>query len=250
LPFDKEFFKVFCEDRTDELKDKVIAEYQYLVKFVSGKFRGRGEPFDDLVQVGMLGLIKAVNNYNSEFDVEFTTYATPMIIGEIRHYFRDFTRIVKLPRRIHELNSKILKVIYEYQQEHQKSPTIVDIARVMEMDEEAIIEAMEAGDSTRAMSLDSPSFKVERSGDVSTQSAATLMDSLGVEDNARQTINKEAIKVAIDSSLDTREQRIVYLRFYENLSQSEIADSMDMSQMHVSRLIRSSLLKLKKAIFT
>jgi RNA polymerase sigma-B factor len=249
LPLDKMFFKKFVDNRTSENVEKIVREYEYLVRFICYKFRGRGEPVDDLVQVGMLGLMKSVENYDPSFDVEFTTYATPMIVGELRHYFRDYSRIVKLPRRIHELNVKIKKVVFEHHQSQRRSPTIAQISAAVGVSEDEIIEALEAGDAARAMSLDSPSFRSERSGEYSSHSAATLIDSLGVDSQSDQSINKEAILVVMEKVLSERELMIVRMRFYDNLSQNEIAHRVSMSQMHVSRIIRAALKKLRVELF-
>ncbi len=197
----------------------------------------------------MIGLMKAIDNYNSDFDTEFTTYATPMIVGEIKHYFRDNTRIVRLPRRMHELSLKIKRIIYEFAQVHQKSPTIAEISQALNVSEEEIIEAMEATDASKTLSLDSPAILIDRSGDISSQAEASIIDSLGVDTSSQKLLDREALRVAIKLNLEPREQRIIYMRFYDNLSQVEIATYMNISQMHVSRIIRTALTKLQDCLF-
>jgi RNA polymerase sigma-B factor len=209
---------------------------------------GKGEALDDLIQVGMIGLIKSMDNYDPSYNAEFATYAMPMIVGEIKHYFRDHARLVKLPRRLHELNSQIKKLVFEFHQNNDRSPTIEEISKELGTTEEEVLEAMEAGEASRALSLDTPAFVTERSGQVVTDAKASLMDSLGVDHLESKIIDRETLKYAIANVLSRREQRIVYMRYYDNLSQHEIATYLRLSQMHVSRLIKSAIDKLSKYI--
>jgi len=248
LSENKDLFIEYLKTKNPALKDKIIQAHYNLVIYVARRFLGKGESLDDLVQVGIVGLLKAMENYDPSYNAEFATYAMPMVIGEIKHYFRDHARLVKLPRRLHELNSQIKKVIFEYHQFKDKSPTIEELAMELKVTENEVLEAMEAGEVTRALSLDAPSFVSERSGEVVTNSKASLMDSLGVDHMETRIIDREALKYGIANILNRREQRIIYMRYYDNLSQQEIATYLELSQMHVSRLLKHSISKLKKFI--
>ncbi len=233
---------------SQQLKEQIVNEHYNLVVYIARRFMGKGEALDDLIQVGIIGLLKALENFDPSFNAEFATYAMPMIIGEIKHYFRDHARLVKLPRRLHELNSQIKKIVFEYHQANDKSPTIQELAQILETSEDEVIEAMEAGEATKAISLDSPTFVSERSGEVVSDGKSSLIDSLGIDHTESKIIDREALKFAIANVLNRREQRVIYMRYYDNLSQQEIATYLNLSQMHVSRMIQFAVKKLKKFI--
>lgn len=244
----KNLFRKYHAGKDKKLKEKIVGQHYNLVVFIAKKFIGRGESLDDLIQVGLVGLLKAMENYDPDNLAEFATYAMPMIVGEIKHYFRDYARLVKLPRKIHELNSQIKKTIFEFHQNNDRSPTIEELANALNVTEEDVILAMEAGEAAKALSLDSPSFMSERSGEVVTNSKSSLMDSLGIDHIENKIINRETLKFAIANLLNRREQRIIYMRFYDGLSQQEIADFLELSQMHVSRLLKHAIKKLRRYI--
>jgi len=243
----KELFRKYRETEDPKLKEQIVEQHYNLVIYVARKFLGKGESLEDLIQVGMIGLIKAMGNYDPNYNAEFATYAMPMIVGEIKHYFRDHSRLVKLPRRLHELNSQIKKLVFEFHQLKDRSPTIEEIAEELNASEEEVLEAMEAGESSRALSLDAPAFVTERSGNV-VSARSSLIDSLGVDHLESKIIDRETLKYAIANVLNRREQRIIYMRYYDNLSQQEIAQFLELSQMHVSRLIKNAITKLQKYI--
>ena len=244
----KEIFAEYKKTQDPKLKDLILTKHYNLVIYIARRFLGKGETLDDLIQVGVLGMLKALDNYDPSFNAEFATYAMPMIVGEIKHYFRDHARLVKLPRRLHELNAQIKKLVFEYHQNQDKSPTIAEIAKTLSASEEEVIEAMEAGEVTKALSLDAPSFVSERSGEVVASSKSSLLDSLGVEHMESKIIDRETLKFGIANILNRREQRIIYMRYYDNLSQQEIAEYLQLSQMHVSRILQHSIDKLRKFI--
>jgi RNA polymerase sigma-B factor len=244
----KDLFEQYRKSEDPAIKDVIVQKHYNLVIHVSKKFLGRGESLEDLIQVGMLGMLKALNNYDPSFNAEFATYAMPMIIGEIKHYFRDYARLVKLPRRIHELNSQVKRIVFEYHQYKDRSPTIAELAEQVGCSEEEVLEAMEAGEATKALSLDAPAFVSERSGEVVTNSRSSLLESLGMNQLESRVLDRETLKYAIANLLNRREQRIIYMRFYDNLSQQEIANYLNLSQMHVSRLLKHAIAKLKKYI--
>jgi len=242
----KALFTEYINTKNQTIKDSIVKDHYSLVVYVARRFIGRGESLDDLIQVGTMGMLKAIENYDPSFNAEFATYAMPAIVGEIKHYFRDHSKLVKLPRRLHEINSHIKRVVYEFHLKHDTSPTIEELANIIDATEDEIIEAMEAGEATKAISLDSPSFMSERSGEVVSNGKSSLMDSLGIDHSENRILDREALKYAIVNILNRREQRIIYMRFYDNLSQQEIASYLDLSQMHVSRIIQQGIFKLKR----
>ena len=228
-----------------KLRDEIVMSYIHLVEYISRKFSYRREEVEDLVQVGTIGLMKAVEAFKPDRDVEFTTYATPKIIGEIKHYFRDKSKLIKVPRKLQELNSKIRTFSKKYMLDHETSPTVRMIAEAMDCSEEDVLEAMEVNQSYTTLSLDSPSYGP--SGKDSSQSSVSLMDSLGEDGGDEFMLDREGLRQAM-KALDSREQRIIYLRYYENLTQVEIAERLNLSQMHISRLLTYSLKKVKRAM--
>lgn len=245
----KELFREFIRSRDCSLKEQIVSQHYNLVIYVARKFLGKGESLEDLIQVGMIGLLKALENYDPELEAEFATYAMPMIVGELKHYFRDHANLVKLPRRLHELNSQIKKLVFEYHQFKDRSPTIEEIAKELHSTEEEVLEAMEAGASVKPLSLDAPSYMSERSGEVVTNAKSSLIDSICTEGLEERLVDREMLKFAIANVLNRREQRIIYMRYYDNLSQQEIAEYLQLSQMHVSRLLKHGIEKLRKYLY-
>jgi RNA polymerase sigma-B factor len=243
-----ELFVEYYNTKDIYLKEQLLKENLKLVNYIARKFTNRGEALEDVVQVGTIGLLKAIERYDPSHEVEFATYATPTIVGEIKHFFRDKTHLVKIPRRLHELYSKIKKVIYDFTQETGRAPNITEISEMVEVSEEEILESLEAGQARMTVSLDMPTYNTDRTGEQSHATKGSLVESLkeGSEDDL--LLNKESLRVAITKVLTRREQRIIYLRFYDNLSQSEIANLLKLSQMHVSRLQAHALKKLQKVI--
>ena len=244
-PSKKDLLREYCKTKKPELKKKLILSHLNLVEYIAKKFAFRRDDLEDLIQVGTIGLIKALERYDLKHEVEFTTYATPNIIGEIKHYFRDKSRLVKVPRKLHELNSRVKTFIREYVREHGQSPTISTIALSVDSTEEEILESMEAGQTYETVSLDAPLYQTEKESTSTTP--ISLIDSLGIGAKDEIVLDKECLMQAI-ASLNRREQKIIYLRFYDNLTQAEIANLLDMSQMHVSRLLVFTLKKLSKAL--
>jgi RNA polymerase sigma-B factor len=244
----RELFQEYFNTRNKEVRDQIVDDNLNLVKYIARKFANRGEPLEDIIQVGTMGLMKAIDRYDPHQDIEFATYATPTIVGEIKHFFRDKSHLIKIPRRLHELNSRIKKVIFDITKEEGRSPTIAEISEIVGVSEEEVLESLEAGQAYMTVSLDTPSYVTERTGDTNTSSKSSLMDSVKNHDEEDVAIDRETLRNAISNILNRREQRIIYLRFYDNLSQSEIAQLLNLSQMHVSRLLNHSLEKLRKVI--
>lgn len=236
----RELFAQFAETRDSKAREELVVAHLNLVRFLAGRFANRGEPLDDLIQVGTLGLIKAIDRFDVERKVEFTTYATPTIIGEIKRHFRDKGWAVKVPRRLQELNLAVNRAVESLTVELGRPTTVADLAATLGATEEEIIEAQELGQAYNLLSLDS---ELGAEGD---RKSSTLLDYLGSEDSELELLeDKDNLERAF-VALDRRERIIIYLRFYENLSQTEIARRLNVSQMHVSRLQQRALEKLKQ----
>jgi RNA polymerase sigma-B factor len=230
------------ETEREACREELVVAHLNLVRFLAMKFANRGEPIDDLVQVGTVGLIKAIDRFDLERGVEFTTYATPTIVGEIKRYFRDKGWAVKVPRRLQELNLALNRAADKLAIELGRSPTIAELAEAVDASEEDILEAQELGQAYTLLSLDS------EVGGETDKKAQTLADTVGAEDAGLELLEDRANIERAMTVLTGRERVIVYLRFYESLSQSEIAARLNVSQMHVSRLQAKALDKLRGAL--
>ena len=228
------------DDDYERLRDELAIAHLNLARFLAAKFANRGEPLDDLVQVGTVGLLKAIDRFDLERGVEFTTYATPTIVGEIKRYFRDKGWAVKVPRRLQELNLAVNRTGDKLALELGRSPTVAELALHLSATEEEILEAQELGQAYNLLSLDS-----EVSGDGDRK---TLSDTVGVSDAGLNLLEDRANLERAFTVLNGRERVIIYLRFYESISQTEIARRLNVSQMHVSRLQAKALDKLRSVL--
>ena len=231
-------FQEFADTRDQHLRDELIEAHLGLAEYLARRFSNRGEPLDDLVQVASVGLLKAVDRFDPERGVEFSTYATHTVVGELKRHFRDKGWAVRAPRRMQELYLRLGKVISTLSQELGRSPTIPELAAEAQVSEEEVLEAMEAGQAYRFASLDAPS-----PGDEGDTMGATL----GEDDPELIDAERRATLSPLLARLPPREQTILHLRFFEGLTQSEIASRLGISQMHVSRLLGRSLAQLRAA---
>jgi len=231
-------FVAFAASRDRALRDQLVAAHIGLAEYLARRFANRGEPLDDLVQVASMGLVKAVDRFDPERGVEFSTYATHTIVGELKRHFRDKGWAVRAPRRMQELYLRLTKVIGSLGQTLGHSPTIAELAAEVQVSEEEVLEALEAGQAYRFASLDAPS------GDGENHSFATQ---LGEEDPGLADAERRAILAPLLKRLEPREQLIVHLRFFQGMTQSEIAAHLGISQMHVSRLLAKSVAQLRSA---
>jgi RNA polymerase sigma-B factor len=222
-----------------ELRDELVAAHLGLAEYLARRFANRGEPLDDLVQVASLGLLKAVGRFEPDRGVEFSTYATHTIVGELKRHFRDKGWAIRAPRRMQELYLRLGKVVATLGQELGRSPTIAELAVEVEVSEEEVLEALEAGAAYRFASLDAPPAG-DSDGD-------TLAARLGVEDAELDDAERRATLSPLLAQLPRREQLILHMRFFEGLTQSEIATRLGISQMHVSRLLARSVAQLRAA---
>jgi RNA polymerase sigma-B factor len=239
-------FGVFRDDDASErerldARDGLVTLHLPLVEHCARRFRNRGEPFEDLVQVGTIGLIKSIDRFDLERGVEFSTYATPTIIGEIKRYFRDKGWAIRVPRRLQELRMQITSTTADLTQTFGRSPTPRELAEVIGCSVEEIIEGIESGNAYSTLSLDA----TDDSGD---DNGASMLELMGLDDEELEHIEiRESIKPLLEA-LPSREKRILLLRFFKNKTQSEIADEIGVSQMHVSRLLGRTLTQLRSSL--
>lgn len=221
-------------------RDEIVTMHLPLVEHLARRFRDRGEPHDDLVQVGTVGLIKAVDRFDPDRGVEFSTYATPTILGEIKRHFRDRGWSIRVPRRLQELRQQINHAQAELSQSSGRQPTVAEIAKFLEVDEDDVLEGLESAQAYSTMSLDAGGG----SGDDESDSGS-LTDTLGQEDSALEGVEyRESLKPLL-AALTDRERQIIMMRFFQNKTQAEIAEAVGVSQMHVSRLLAKSLAQLR-----
>jgi RNA polymerase sigma-B factor len=230
-------FAEFAKSRDPAVRDSLIEAHLGLAEYLARRFSNRGEPLDDLVQVASVGLLKAVDRFDPDRAVEFSTYATHTIVGELKRHFRDKGWAVRAPRRMQELYLRLGKLVASLSQELGRSPTIPELASEAGVSEEEVLEAMEAGQAYRFTSLDAPA-----AGD---DDADTLAASLGETDPQLLDAENRAALGPLIARLAAREQTILHFRFFEGLTQSEIANRLGISQMHVSRLLARSLAQLR-----
>lgn len=219
-----------------DARDRALVELMPLVRALANRYSGRGEPLEDLVQVGSIGLIKAVDRFDVDRGVEFSSYAVPTIVGEIRRHFRDKAWAMHVPRRLKELSVRLSRVLDELTTELGRSPTIAELAEATGAEQEEVIDAL---DSAHAYSTRSLSAPFDDGGD------DTLAEKLGTEDAGFAEVEETALIAAGIDALDERERRIVELRFFEEKTQSQIAAEVGISQMHVSRLLRRALIVMR-----
>ncbi len=232
-------FEKFQVTRDENLRNELVEAHLGLAEYLARRFANRGEPVDDLVQVASVGLVKAVDRFDSDHGAEFSTYATHTIVGELKRHFRDKGWAVRAPRRMQELYLRLSKVIATLSQEFGRSPTVDELAREAEVSTEDVLEALEAGQAYRFTSLDAPS---STAGDTDTN---TFGARFGEDDPQLIDAERRAALSPLISRLPEREQMILHLRFFEGLTQSEIATRLEISQMHVSRLLARSLSELR-----
>ncbi|MEW1722226.1 SigB/SigF/SigG family RNA polymerase sigma factor [Streptomyces sp. NPDC093109] len=222
-----------------ELRNQLVRMHLPLVEHLARRFRNRGEPLDDLTQVATIGLIKSVDRFDPERGVEFSTYATPTVVGEIKRHFRDKGWAVRVPRRLQELRLSLTTATAELSQQHGRSPTVHELAERLGISEEEVLEGLESANAYSTLSLDVP--------DTDDESPA-VADTLGSEDEALEGVEyRESLKPLLED-LPPREKRILLLRFFGNMTQSQIAQEVGISQMHVSRLLARTLAQLRERL--
>ncbi|MFJ9721306.1 RNA polymerase sigma factor SigF [Streptomyces sp. NPDC101209] len=231
------------------------ADYQYarntliemnasLVRFAAGRFRSRGpEEMEDIVQVGMIGLIKAIDRFEISREVEFTSFAIPYIVGEIKRFFRDTTWAVHVPRRLQEARVQLAKATEELSSRLGRTPTVKELSELMSLPEDEVIEARLASNGYNCSSLDAA---ISTSADGET----VLQDFIGVDDPALELVEDFHALAPMIAALDERERQLLHMRFVEELTQAQIGERLGVSQMHVSRLLSRCLARLREGLLT
>jgi RNA polymerase sigma-B factor len=238
---DKALLRRYHEDGDLRAREQLIEQYMSLVRSLARRYNYRGEQLDDLIQIGAIGLIKAIDRFDLNRGVELTTYATPNIIGEIKRHFRDRGWAVRVPRGLQELNVQLSRLIESMSVELGRSPTIAELAEAAGVEEENVLEAIESGRAYSSLSLSSGSTNEEGE-------ELDLLESLGEIEHEYEVSEDRAVLAPGFKALDPRERTILHLRFFEGLTQSQIADQIGISQMHVSRLIRRAVEKMRDEI--
>ena len=220
------------------VRDRLVEMHLPLVEYLARRFAGRGEPLDDLIQVGTIGLIKAVDRFDTDRGVEFSTYATPTVVGEIKRHFRDKGWTVRVPRRLQELRASLSSATSDLTQTLGRSPTVAELAEHLKIGEEEVLEGLESANAYTAVSIEASDG----------EGGMSVADTLGGDDLSLEGVEyRESIKPLLDS-LPPRERRILMLRFFGNLTQSQIAAELGISQMHVSRLLARTLAQLRERL--
>jgi RNA polymerase sigma-B factor len=241
---DREMFEQLAalEAGTSEheaLRAALIERHLPLVTFMARKFADRGEPLDDLIQVGTIGLIKAIDRFEISKGFEFSTFATPTIVGEIKRHFRDKTWAVRVPRTLQELGASVTKATTELTQKLDRSPTPKEIAKHLGITVDDVAEALESNAAYSTVSLD-----------VTSETSTSIGETFGALDEALEGVEyRESLKPLL-AQLDDREKRILQMRFFDNLSQSQIATELGISQMHVSRILNKVLTHLREGLIS
>lgn len=227
--------ELFSRLPDEKAREDLVSLYYPLAEYLGRRFRGRGEPVEDLVQVASLGLLKAIDRFDLSRGVKFTTYATATIVGEIKRHFRDKGWALRVPRRIQEMGLEVSRVLSTLYQELGRSPTVKEISSVTGFSEEDVLEAMDAVHAYTTASLDA----------AHDQEGMAQIARLGEEDEALELLEGWESVAPVLRRLPERERHILHLRFFKGLTQTQIADQLGMSQMHVSRLLARTLRLLR-----
>ena len=238
---DKVLLRRYHEQGDLEARERLIEQYLPLVRSLARRYSYRGELLEDLVQVGCIGLIKAIDRFDVNRGVELTTYATPNIIGEIKRHFRDKGWSVRVPRGLQELNVQLSRLIEQLTVQLGRSPTIPELAKAAQVGEEEVLEALESSRAYTSLSLSTGASTDE-------EEELDPLESIGTEEPQYEISEDWAMLAPGLRALDDRERAILQLRFFKGLTQSQIAQQIGISQMHVSRLIRRALQKIRDEV--
>lgn len=236
----RELFRRYKLEGDEDAREQLILNHLNLVRFLAAKFKNKGEPLDDLIQVGTVGLIKAIDRFDISRDFEFTTYATPTILGEIKRHFRDKGWSVRVPRRLQELSAKVNKTTDELTKDLQRSPSVAEIAEHLDVSVDEVLEAMESSSAYSSVPLEAGS------GD--DDDAPAVIDRYASEDAGLGTADDRMVIEDTICDFSPREQDVIRMRFVEGLTQVEIAERLGVSQVQVSRLLRRTLKKIQEKI--
>lgn len=237
----RELFRRFKEEGDMDAREKLVMSHLNLVRFIANKFKNRGEPIDDLIQVGYLGLLKAIDRFDPSRGLEFTTFATPTIMGEIKRHFRDKGWSVRVPRRLQELSAKVNQATDTLTSQLQRSPTIAEIADYLDATVDEVLEAMESSSAYSSVSLEAPSGADD-------DDTPSVIDRYATEDSDLAFTDDRIIIEEALASFSPRELDVIEMRFLKGMTQIEIAEKLGISQVQVSRLLRRTLKKIQDKI--
>lgn len=237
----RELFRRFKEEGDMEAREKLVMSHLNLVRFIANKLKNRGEPIDDLIQVGYLGLLKAIDRFDPSRGLEFTTFATPTIMGEIKRHFRDKGWSVRVPRRLQELSAKVNQATDTLTSQLQRSPTIAEIADYLDATVDEVLEAMESSSAYSSVSLEAPSGADD-------DDTPSVIDRYATEDSDLAFTDDRIIIEEALASFSPRERDVIEMRFLKGMTQIEIAEKLGISQVQVSRLLRRTLKKIQDKI--
>ncbi|MFB0614560.1 RNA polymerase sigma factor SigF [Streptomyces sp. AGS-58] len=244
----RQFFRRLAEleEGTHEhqyARNTLVEMNMSLVRFAAGRFRGRGDDMDDIVQTGMIGLIKAIDRFELSREVEFTSFALPYIVGEIKRFFRDTTWAVHVPRRLQEMRVELAKAREELSSRLDRDPTVAELATLMNISPAEVVEAQIASNGYNSASLDAA-----LTGDGPEDGEAVLADFIGVEEEGLRLVEDFHALAPLMAELSDRDRQILHLRFVEEATQAEIGERLGCSQMHVSRLIKRIIARLRQGM--
>ena len=237
----RELFARYKQDGDAEARDQLIVSHLNLVRFLASKFKNRGESLEDLVQVGTIGLIKAIDRFDPERGLEFTTYATPTIMGEIKRHFRDKGWSVRVPRRLQELSAKVNQATDELTNELRRSPSVAEVAERVGATVDEVLEAMESSSAYSSVPL-------EGGGSSEDEEGTAVIDHYGSEDADLLASDDRMVLEEAIADFSPRERDVIRMRFVEGLTQVEIAERLGVSQVQVSRLLRRTLRRIQDKI--
>jgi RNA polymerase sigma-B factor len=237
---DRELFVKYLRDGQPGARDQLVERFLPLARPLARRYQRAEEPLDDLIQVASIGLIKAIDRFDPERAVAFSSYAVPTILGELKRHFRDKTWSVRVPRDLQELALKVDRAVSELSRELHRAPTVTEIAGTVEATEEQVLEALEAAAAYRATSIDAPRGSEDDGSD-------TLGDQMGHHEHGFDLAEDRATLHHLLGTLTSREREVLRLRFEEDLTQAEIGERIGVSQMQVSRIIRQALSRLRAA---
>jgi RNA polymerase sigma-B factor len=237
---ERELWRRYQRDRGQDVREELLRRYLPFARRLASKYSHGTVPLDELTQVANLGLLNAIDRFDPDRGIRFPSFAAPTILGELKRFFRDKSWTVRLPRSIHDLLAEVEKTIAKLTAELQRSPSVGEIAARLEVEPTEVLEALEADQNHRPLSLDRP-VEEDEEGDISLEWIGEVDD--GFELAERRIAIGDALP-----ELDERELQVLRLRFWHDMTQSEIAAEMGYSQMHISRLLRRTLAKIHAAV--
>jgi RNA polymerase sigma-B factor len=237
---DRELFIRYHREGDALARDQLVERFLPLARQLARRYQRASEPLDDLLQVASLGLIKAIDRFNPDREIAFSSYAVPTILGEIKRYFRDRTWAVRVPRDLQELTLRVDRAVGELAEALHRQPSVAEIGAAVGADSEEVLEALQAGGAYRAVSFDAP----RNGGD---DEVSTIADSVGVDEHGFDRAEERATLQTLMTTVTQRERDVLRMRFEQDMTQAEIGAVIGVSQMQVSRIIRQAITRLRAA---